>query len=125
MRERTRKPVTTNSVDLRLRLPSGRYEQALDAIRSVLDQADIPFRQVNDRGEELYTPAEMFGPPDPARILRGARAREGLTQRDLAERIGARQHHISEMENGRRAITPDMARKLARALNAADYRIFL
>ena len=125
MREHTKKRDTTNFADLRLRVPAGRYGQALEAVRSALDQAGISFRQVNDQEESLYTPEEVFGPHDPGRILRGARTREGLTQRQLAEGIGARQHHISEMENGRRPITPDMARKLAEALNASDYRVFL
>ncbi|HHB75385.1 MAG TPA: helix-turn-helix domain-containing protein [Desulfobulbus sp.] len=56
--------------------------------------------------------------------LSGARHREGLTQRQLAEQTGIRQHHISEMENGKRSIGKKNAKVLAGALNT-DYRIFL
>ena len=57
--------------------------------------------------------------------LRGARAREGLTQRELASRTGIPQRHISEMESGKRTIGKERARKLAEALHVADYRVFL
>jgi len=57
--------------------------------------------------------------------LRGARAREGLTQRELAARTGIPQRHISEMEGGKRPIGKERARKLAEALHVSDYRVFL
>jgi DNA-binding XRE family transcriptional regulator len=57
--------------------------------------------------------------------LRGARGKEGLTQKKLAELVGIAQHHISEMENGKRPIGKETARKLAEALNISDYRVFL
>ncbi len=56
--------------------------------------------------------------------LCGYRTREGLTQRELAELTGIPQRHISEMENGKRPIGKETARKLATALNV-DYRVFL
>lgn len=56
--------------------------------------------------------------------IRGGRGKEGLTQKQLAELTGLAQHHISEMENGKRPIGKDTARKLAKALNT-DYRIYL
>ncbi len=56
--------------------------------------------------------------------LAGARHREGLTQRQLAEKCGLPQRHISEMENGKRPIGKESAKKLAAALNA-DWRAFL
>ena len=57
-------------------------------------------------------------------FLAGARHREGLTQRELAEKSGIAQRHISEMENGKRPIGKKNAKALATALNA-DYRAFL
>lgn len=61
---------------------------------------------------------------EPGNYLAGARHREGLTQRQLAELCGIPQRHISEMENGKRTIGKENARKLAAVLNA-DYRAFL
>lgn len=56
--------------------------------------------------------------------LRGARGKEGLTQKQLADQVGIAQHHISEMENGKRSIGKEVAKKLATVLNV-DYRVFL
>ncbi len=50
--------------------------------------------------------------------------REGLTQRQLSEMTGIPQRHLSEMENGKRIIGKETAKKLGTALNA-DYRAFL
>jgi DNA-binding XRE family transcriptional regulator len=49
--------------------------------------------------------------------LRGARYREGVSQKDLAELTGISQENISKMENGRRAIGVTVAKKLAKALH--------
>jgi transcriptional regulator with XRE-family HTH domain len=56
--------------------------------------------------------------------LRAYRTREGFTQKQLAELTGIPQHHISEMENGKRGIGKERAKKLAEKLNC-DYRQFL
>jgi len=57
--------------------------------------------------------------------LRGARYREGVTQRELALLTGIPQRHISEMENDKRQIGRERAKKLAEALHVVDYRVFL
>lgn len=57
--------------------------------------------------------------------LRGARYREGITQRQLAERTGIPQRHISGLENGKRQMGREWARKLAEALHVSDCRVFL
>ncbi len=56
--------------------------------------------------------------------LRAYRNREGLTQKQLAELTGIPQHHISEMENGKRSIGKERAKRLAEALHC-DYRRLL
>ena len=76
---------------------------------------------------ELYEPEEVS--PELAWnsvgvAIRGARGKEGLTQKQLAELTGIAQHHISEMENGKRPIGKEMAKKLAKVLDM-DYRVFL
>src|SRR5262249_31852465 len=56
--------------------------------------------------------------------LRGLRAREGLTQKELAKRIKVSQHHISEMENKKRVIGRDIAHRLEKEFNVS-YKVFL
>ncbi|MFZ5572435.1 MAG: helix-turn-helix transcriptional regulator [Thermodesulfobacteriota bacterium] len=56
--------------------------------------------------------------------LRAYRTREGLTQDQLAKLAKIPRRHISDMENGRRSIGKENAKKLATALNT-DYRMLL
>lgn len=48
--------------------------------------------------------------------LRGARYREGLSQKALAKRTGISQENISKMENGQRVVGEKVAKKLAKVL---------
>jgi ribosome-binding protein aMBF1 (putative translation factor) len=49
-------------------------------------------------------------------VLRGARYREGISQKELAKRTSISQENISKMENGRRIIGEKVAKKLAKVL---------
>ncbi len=60
----------------------------------------------------------------PGVSLRGARVKEGVTQKRLAEITGVKQHHISEMENHKRSIGKKNAEKFAEALKIS-YKVFL
>ncbi len=57
-------------------------------------------------------------------MLRGCRYKKGITQVDLSKATGIQQNHISEMENGKRTIGKEMAKRLAKFFKT-DYRIFL
>ena len=78
--------------------------------------------------ERFISVAELFpeavGKKKPGRILAGARGKEGLTQKQLAEKCGIAQGHICEMEQGRRPIGLKTARVLGEALNIG-YKVFL
>ncbi len=52
----------------------------------------------------------------PAAMLKGYRLRADLTQAELADAIDIKQHRLSEMENGKRGISKDMAKRLAEVL---------
>jgi DNA-binding XRE family transcriptional regulator len=60
----------------------------------------------------------------PGVALAGARAKESLTQVQLARLTGIPQRHISEMEHGKRPIGKERAKKLAEILKV-DYHVFL
>lgn len=82
---------------------------------------------VTEPEPDFYTPEELSPELSINRAgvcIRGGRSKEGLTQKQLAEMIGVAQHHISEMEHGKRPIGKETAKKLAAALNV-DYRVFL
>lgn len=49
--------------------------------------------------------------------LRGMRYREGLSQKQLAEKSGVSQNEISKIENGKRTVGEKVAKRLASVLN--------
>ncbi len=80
------------------------------------DESDsVPWRQAFPGLDETN---------EAGQCLAGARYREELTQRELSEKTGIPQRHISEMENGKRPIGKKTARKLGEILDV-DYRVFL
>lgn len=56
--------------------------------------------------------------------LQGARLKGGLSQIQLAGKLGIPQTNVSAMELGKRPIGKNMAKRLAKVLNV-DYRTFL
>lgn len=61
---------------------------------------------------------------EPPVLLRGLRHREGLTQVEFAKKIEVTQANLSAMENGRRSIGKEVAKRIAKKFDV-DYRIFL
>ncbi|MFZ3209483.1 MAG: helix-turn-helix transcriptional regulator [Geobacteraceae bacterium] len=116
MREHTKKHTTNELVTVTLRV----CRSNVPLLRRYAERLET--------GEERsYTVAEVF-PEYIGReqqvALRAYRHREGLTQKRLAELTGIPQHHISDMENGKRTIGKERARRLAEALHC-DYRRLL
>ncbi len=110
-----KKPTTGNYVEVRVRIPVTKVVEAKEALASygaiVEGPESVPW-------EEVYP--DFNG----SVALRGARKREGLTQKELARLVEVNQTHISEMEHGKRPIGKDMARRLGQALKV-NYRVFL
>ena len=61
---------------------------------------------------------------EPGVALRGARVKEGISQTELASKLGIPPSNISEMESGKRPIGKKMAKRLSKALTV-DYRLFI
>ncbi len=80
----------------------------------------VPAQTLHDEIGQRYGDAYRT----PGYYLRSYRQRAGLTQAQLAGQTGIRQHHLSEMENNKRALGKAMARKLAQVLDC-DYRRLL
>jgi ribosome-binding protein aMBF1 (putative translation factor) len=80
------------------------------------EETGLPWREVFKEDIENFT--------EPGLMLKGARAKENLTQKELAEKLGVKAHHISEMEHGKRPIGKAMAHRLATVLGVG-YRVFL
>jgi ribosome-binding protein aMBF1 (putative translation factor) len=124
MRELTKKRPTEKQVEVRFRGSQANVIK-LRRVAQALKVKDLTEWELDEK--EFYDIEEVS--PELAWnrggvCIRGGRGKEGLTQKQLAEMTGIAQHHISEMENGKRPIGKETARKLAKALNI-DYRVFL
>ncbi|MFA6270028.1 MAG: helix-turn-helix transcriptional regulator [Candidatus Paceibacterota bacterium] len=110
--------ITGEFVDITIRVPAplaARMQRLMEEALELIEDEDE---------ERLYDFEELFPNFHAGNALRGARTRESLTQAQLAERVGIKIHHISEMENGKRPIGKEMAKRLAKALNTS-YKVFL
>jgi DNA-binding XRE family transcriptional regulator len=77
--------------------------------------------------ERTYSVAEVFPEyigKESQVALRAYRTREGRTQKQLSALTGIPQHHISEMETGKRSIGKERAKKLADALHCNYRQLF-
>jgi antitoxin HigA-1 len=62
---------------------------------------------------------EMFNPPHPGLILRDTVLREdgGISVKEFAEKLGMTRTAISRVVNGKAAVSPELAIRLAALLN--------
>ncbi len=81
------------------------------------------------KGSEYIDIGEVF--PDlnnpeklPAITFRGIRAKTGLTQKEVAERLAITQAEVSKIENGKRSIGKALAKRIEKEFKI-DYRRFL
>jgi len=118
MQELTKAPhIRAGEVQLRFVGPLGRSGEAVAALKALgfIDISDsVAWRECFP-----YTDEQL-----PGITLAGARGKQALTQRELAELTGIPQRHLSEMENGKRPIGKEVAKKLGKALNIS-YKAFL
>jgi DNA-binding XRE family transcriptional regulator len=115
MLEPTKEQITEDFAEVcrRHRLPADKISKIQKAVASILE------------AEDGSIPLEEFLPElHPGSAIRGLRLREDLTQEQLARLLGIKRTNLSEMENGKRPIGKNMAKRLAQILKA-DYKVFL
>ncbi len=92
---------------------------AVETLLSQLDESDEGFIPATDLFPDLGDQKKT-----PGIALRGVRLRLGLTQKEMAEKIGVAQGDLSKMEKGERAIGKKLAMRIGKALGI-DYRRLL
>ena len=123
----TKKQTTDDFVEINLQIPRKTQTTVREIIENVLQLANVRYAiqtDVAEEEEQTVSLEEVFPNLHPGSAIRGLRYREELSQAQLAEMIGVKRHHISEMERGKRPIGKDMAKRLAKALHS-DYKVFL
>ena len=114
-------------------LINGRFRIEGDIPDSVLGFVEKEFGKENisiknDDGDELIDPFELDFFKDfnkretPGGNLRFYRKLVGMTQAELAERLGTSKQAISGMENGRRSISKATAKELSRIFDVSVAR---
>ncbi len=107
-----------------------RFRGPSDKIRKLTDLAkELGIVDTSEGASEDFVPwreafPEISEENLPGTSLRGARYKEGITQRELSEMTGIAQRHISEMENAKRPIGKKNAKLFAKVLNVS-YKVFL
>ena len=111
----TKEQITKDLAEVcrRHRLPDDKISKIQEAVAAILGAED-----------ESLSLEEVFPDLHQGSAIRGLRLREGLTQEQLAHLLGVKRPNLSEMENGKRPIGKNMAKRLAQVLKT-DYKIFL
>jgi DNA-binding XRE family transcriptional regulator len=113
--EPTKEQITQDFAEVcrRYQLPDDKISKIQEALSAILGAED-----------ESLPLEKVFPDLHQGSAIRGLRLREGLTQEQLARRLGVKRTNLSEMENGKRPIGKNMAKRLAQVLKT-DYKIFL
>ena len=120
MLELTKAQTIKGYVDFSLRVPEAEATRVQEALKAILALADRP--EFEDH--RSYTPEEVFGPKSPGRLVRGARAREGWTQEELASRLETSRSVVCDIETGRRGVSIGMAKRLSKVFGGS-HTVFL
>ena len=95
------------------------YAVPLDVIEQYKIYNDEDYMSVEDIFIDL---TEEYG--EPGVLVKGLRAREGLSQDEFAKKINIGQTNLSAIENGRRSIGKVLAKRISEVFKV-DYKIFL
>lgn len=84
-------------------------------MKRLRSKTSIPVPKRSETDDELIAARDsdwhkrQVAKRSPAQNLKNLRKIRGLTQAELAKKVGALPHHISEMESGKRGISKDFA----------------
>ena len=114
MWEHTKKHITADSVEVRFIIPLDKLEEVRKALVSI----------GAEEASESISWEKVYPDFHPGVALRGAMKKEALTQRELARLLGVSRLSVFEMEQGKRPIDKEMAKRLGKVLKI-NYRVFL
>jgi DNA-binding XRE family transcriptional regulator len=117
MDNRKERELNDEFIALTFRESAGYNSQASQQLPPLVSEgvAPIPWRQAFP---------ELTDDLLPGLTLKGTRQLAGLTQQQLAKRLGMSRSQISVLENGKQSIHRDTAKQLAKVFKVS-YRLFL
>ena len=95
------------------------YAVPIDVMQRYKVTSDDQYTSIDDLFSAL---TQKSG--EPGVLLKGLRYREGLSQIEFAKKLNISQTNLSAMENGKRAIGKELAKRIADTFRL-DYRYFL
>ncbi len=126
----TKARTTTDLTEIRLVVPTRAATQVRQAIGGMLAlvgkdaQLLVDDDEIDGNDGVVYSIEEVFPDASPGKCLRGIRTRDGITQKQLAEKLGIPQRQVADMENGTRKISAAMAKRIEKACNIS-HDVFL
>jgi DNA-binding XRE family transcriptional regulator len=118
------KAINKSTAEIKFVMPLSKLRLMAYAFETFLELDGHKVRRLNAEGDELIPADEVFPDTQPGDMVKGLRGREGIPQKQMAEKLGLKQHHISEMEKGIRPITLEMAKRIGKTFNIS-YKVFL
>jgi DNA-binding XRE family transcriptional regulator len=102
-------------------LPYEEYLQLVEQAEMLEDIRDYDAtKAVLEKGEEELIPSEVvFAILDGANPIKAWREYRGISQQQLAEKIGISKPYLSQIETGKRRGTTEVVSAVARALNVS------
>ena len=97
----------------------GLYAVPIEVMERYKVTSDDQYTSIDDLFSDL---TQKSG--EPGVLLKGLRYREGLSQIEFAKKLNISQTNLSAMENGKRALGKEFAKRIA-DLFGLDYIIFL
>lgn len=98
-------------------VPKGSAEAVIRVIRGVLVLAGHTVNWTDENGNEMVLAEDVLPEGDPAQALKKLREMNGLTQKEMARRIGVTQCYVSSLEKGTSTISIKTAKHIAKKFN--------
>ena len=114
---------TGESTEITFTVPNEMVDNVTAIIQNILSLTQKKSgEEIED--DKVYPIEQFMDEITSGRALLGLRYREDLTQKQFAEKLGIKQSHVSEMENNRRPISLQMAKKISKIFGVG-YKVFL
>ncbi len=125
MQAHMKRQITDDLVEVIVTLPpTPRATEAVKSMRYVLEKIGYEVCQMNENDQEYFDIEDILPSASPGSLLRGLRAKEGMTQETFGRALGIKQHRVSEMERGKCNISVNMAKKIEKIFGVG-YKVFV